>query len=404
MRGTELLDKMDLIDPDYVEAADSVHKKKKSGWQKWGAAAACIAVAFGMTFFALRFKENGTVPVPNSTRTVSFGGITREYKDMKVTVEELAIVWQWKYKTMAEKYTSLVYNGAEYDSSGIIVEMENIGDEIGMLDAVGYDLYEEKEYRISTQVCSIRGISPEKMVAVQLGDDFYSFKNREYQPPKTFGEVLDDYSLSEHLALEYFDVCEGFSENGYYQVEDDSYIWEILSNCRGAVFVEDDSWSRSEREYLSFTATSDALGVYKRVFYVTADGYIWTNIFDWAYIFKIGEDAAKKIISYAVDNSVATEQEPYNYSLAGTLVEITDEYILVDDTIRCANPEDGMLFKIMLNDVRIRRCMEWYKFQVGTTVAVAFTGDIDVDAGNVVKGAYSLKWCMIADGEALLPE
>lgn len=403
MRGTDLLDKMDLIDPAYVEAADSVHKKKKSSWQKWGTAAACIAVAFGMTFFALRFKESGII-MSNSTRTIFLGGITREYKDVPVTGEELAIVWQWEYKTMAEKYTSLVYNGVEYDSSGTIVEMENIGDAIGLMDVVGYDSYEEKEHKISAQVCSIRGISTEKMVAVQLGDDFYSFKNREYQPPKTFGEVLDDYSLSEHLALEYFDVCEGFSENGYYQVEDDSYIWEILSNCRGAVFVEDDSWSRSEREYLSFTATSDALGVYKRVFYVTADGYIWTNIFDFAYIFKIGEDAAKEIISYATENCVEAEWESYHQMLAGTLVEITDEYILVDDTIRCANPEDGMLFKIMLNDVRIRRCMEWYKFQVGTTVAVAFTGDIDVDAGNVVKGAYSLKWCMIADGEALVPE
>jgi hypothetical protein len=35
---------------------------------------------------------------------------------------------------------------------------------------------------------------------------------------------------------------------------------------------------------------------------------------------------------------------------------------------------------------------------------VEFDGDIDVDAGNVVEGAYSLEWCMIADGEALIPE
>lgn len=36
MRGDSLLDKMELIDPAYVEAADEVPKRKKSGWIKWG--------------------------------------------------------------------------------------------------------------------------------------------------------------------------------------------------------------------------------------------------------------------------------------------------------------------------------------------------------------------------------
>ena len=44
MRGNEFLDKMVLIDPTYVEAADVTPKKKKSNWVKWGAAAACFAV------------------------------------------------------------------------------------------------------------------------------------------------------------------------------------------------------------------------------------------------------------------------------------------------------------------------------------------------------------------------
>ena len=43
MRGNEFLDKMELIDPAYVEAADATPKKKKSVWVKWGAVAACFA-------------------------------------------------------------------------------------------------------------------------------------------------------------------------------------------------------------------------------------------------------------------------------------------------------------------------------------------------------------------------
>lgn len=44
MRGTELLDKMELIDPVYVEAADEQPKKRKNVWVKWGAMAACLGI------------------------------------------------------------------------------------------------------------------------------------------------------------------------------------------------------------------------------------------------------------------------------------------------------------------------------------------------------------------------
>jgi hypothetical protein len=42
MRGKEFLDKMDLIDPGYVEAADTKPVKKKNVWIKWCAMAACL--------------------------------------------------------------------------------------------------------------------------------------------------------------------------------------------------------------------------------------------------------------------------------------------------------------------------------------------------------------------------
>ena len=41
MRGNEFLDKMELIDPAYIEAAD-VKQKKKNAWLKWGTMAACL--------------------------------------------------------------------------------------------------------------------------------------------------------------------------------------------------------------------------------------------------------------------------------------------------------------------------------------------------------------------------
>lgn len=44
MRGNELLDKMALIDPAYVEAADQAPKKKNYSWLKFGAMAACLCL------------------------------------------------------------------------------------------------------------------------------------------------------------------------------------------------------------------------------------------------------------------------------------------------------------------------------------------------------------------------
>lgn len=44
MRGNELLDKMELIDPAYIEAADAAPNKRKSVWAKWGTLAACLCL------------------------------------------------------------------------------------------------------------------------------------------------------------------------------------------------------------------------------------------------------------------------------------------------------------------------------------------------------------------------
>ncbi|MDO4750077.1 MAG: hypothetical protein Q4A39_04465 [Eubacteriales bacterium] len=50
MRGNEFLDKMDLIDLSYVEAADAAPKKKKNVWAKWGATAACLCLVAAGAF------------------------------------------------------------------------------------------------------------------------------------------------------------------------------------------------------------------------------------------------------------------------------------------------------------------------------------------------------------------
>ncbi len=398
MRGNELLDKMELVDAAYVEAADAEPmdvktKKKRAAWLKWGAAAACVSL--------LAFGGMMTNRKDDSTR-ISLGGTLREYKNTNITASELAIEWPWEYKTVSEQYTTLILKGEEF-YVGRAIGASWIGDILGSYDVAGYDTYTGQEHHMTAEVYRIAGISEDNIVAVKLDGGFFVFRHNGYAPPADFGEVLDDYTLEQTLPLEQFTVCEGYEEKDHFRLDDDAYIWEVLSTCRSAAFIKDDSWSENGRS-LSFTATSEALGVYNAVFRVTEDGYIWTNIFDYAYIFKIGREAAEKIFSYAAENGTESEQEPYMFSLAGTLTEITEEYILVDDAILCADEKEAMTFKIYLDDIRISRHIEFEGITVGDVVIVSFTGSIDEEAGNVVKGACSLSRGFLSEDGISVPE
>lgn len=393
MRGNELLDKMALIDPAYVEAADVKSGKKKAAWMKWSAAAACIALAAcaaGMLF-------RGT---PSSR--VSLGGIAREYRDITITKDELAIVWPWEYQTISEQYTTLVLDGEEFHS-GRPVGASCVGSLIGRYDVAGFDTYTGQEHHMTAEVYEISGVSKSGLVAVKLDGDFYVFCRSSYAPPENLGELLEDYALEQILPLEQFTECDGYEERGCFRLNDDAFIWEVLNACGSAPFTGDGDWGQDGRS-LSFTATSDALGVYKRVFCITEDGYVKTNIFDYAYVFHIGGEAAEQIFSYTAENRTEAAPEPYAFSLAGTLAEITDEYIIVDDTIMCSDEKDGMEFKIYLDDIRIRRHIEFEGIALGDVVVVSFTGSINTEAGNVVEGAYSMSRGFLSEDGVSVPE
>ncbi len=75
MRGNEFLDKMELIDPAYVEAADAKPKKRKTVWVKWGAMAACLCLVVAGTFMMpgvwnMPDTSDPDVPVPDPDGTI----------------------------------------------------------------------------------------------------------------------------------------------------------------------------------------------------------------------------------------------------------------------------------------------------------------------------------------------
>lgn len=97
MRGNEFLDKMELIDPAYVEAADAVSKIKKKAWPKWGAIAACLCLVIGAITMISYFRENQVDPQlgeivlsDKTTAKVSYGYDNEVVTSTKVQLEYMS--------------------------------------------------------------------------------------------------------------------------------------------------------------------------------------------------------------------------------------------------------------------------------------------------------------------------
>lgn len=62
------------------------------------------------------------------------------------------------------------------------------------------------------------------------------------------------------------------------------------------------------------------------------------------------------------------------------------------------------MFKVLTDDLRISRYVDSKIVGIGDVVMVQFTGDIDIAAGNLVTGAYSMSPASISDGNVMVNE
>lgn len=395
MKTPRIANAVGQIDDDLVAGAAECKKKNKNIWLKWGSLAACFAVLViaGAAILPLLFGGN-----------VTPGGTDGRYKNYNIYAGESAIVWPWEYQTVYEKYTNVEIDGIEYLGKGRAVSESLVGEIIGNYTVVGYDeINDGKKYTAEFEVYKLQDIAQRQFVTVKMEDSYYVFKSSEYAPPSTLGELMEAVDLSKVVELSRFSENGDNPNSNHFVLSNDDYIWEVLADCKRAAFVEDQTWTVGDRDYLSFTITSDALGIYKAALYVTEDGYLWTNAFSWQYLFNIGDDAADKIIKYAKENCIEAEYEAYRNSVAGTIVEITEEYILVDDSILCKDPADGITYKVLLNDLCISRYVDHRVVKVGDTVQISYKGEIDETNGNTIAGAISASKATISGGDVFIP-
>lgn len=398
MKRKKISETIDNINPKYIDEATEYIPKAKTtskSWLKWGSLVACFVVLVVASFAIIPsfFDDDNIVDNTNDGK----------YK-YYVSGSEVDIEWPWEYKTNAEKYHNIVFDGKQYVIKSLnAVSTNSLGETLGTCEAEGVDSYTDKKYNETFEVRKLNGVSAEKLIAVGNDTGFYVYTIDDSEKPSTFGKMLELYGLTQTLEFNRFTKYEGYDDKGYFSLNSDEYIWQILSGCRDAQLDnQSDSFDRSNRNYLTFTATSDALGVYKRVVYISEDGYFATNILNYSCSYFIGTDAAGKIIEYALNNSDKAEFSPYALTISGTLVEIGNGYVLIDDTVLCKNAEDGTVYKVYTNDLRVLRCIEYASIKVGDTVVVKYDGEIS--ESNEVTGAYSMYKGTLEDGDLLIDE
>ena len=98
-----------------------------------------------------------------------------------------------------------------------------------------------------------------------------------------------------------------------------------------------------------------------------------------------------------------TESEPYNYTLAGTLTEIGDGYLLVDDTVLCDNQSDAKVWIVLTDDLRLRRCYEVGNIKLGDVVVITYRAPVS-EGSDTITDAFDMQKGILIENEVAIPE
>ncbi|MBQ9080757.1 MAG: hypothetical protein IJY27_06770 [Clostridia bacterium] len=418
MKNKDILDAMNDIDFDMVEDAEraKAEKSRRAVWRRWGAAAACLCLVCGMlaAIAVPMLREPSVGDGGKDSEGLLLQGElwvdTRERNGKKVTAsnyEEGALVWPWYCRAVNDQYSHMKYNGAEYNSrnyTGETLSDEYVGKKLGRSTAMGYDMYEnDKLHTLGCAVYEISGVDPERLVAVKYDghDGYYVFLKRARGDYGTLGELIEALNLTETVALTRVYIGDESTQYAL-STEDSAVLWEIFNSCSDALIWPEYS-GVNYGTVVSFSVTSEALGGNGLSWRVNSAGFLITNIESYVYYFNVGKDAVSKIEQYVLDHKSETAQTKV-FNIVGTVTEIGEDYIKIDDSVIMKDPADGMVFTVYANDIRVSRYIDSGFLKVGQTVMIEH-GGISAAAPTEVHTATELYEAIITDsGQAWIPE
>ena len=367
-------------------------------------------------------RPSDTKPTPDILTDAppagSFWNDTRERGDLNVMKPESSIEWGWEDMTNAERYTYMEYDGQTYRMKGTVKNY--LGEWLSSGEAYGFAWDQvDARHEIPCEIYALTFSSDHSAVAVQLEGDgtVYRFeRERDYDPPATLGELMETRKLSEVLPLTtlYYERWEGgssVSDKHALSFEHSDGVWAILAKYGEASHVEPSfeggfDIRHHDKERIGFSATSEVLGIRNLSFTINDNGYIITNIEQYGYYYHIGEDAAREVIDYVKAHMTdpLPEEASAVYEIVGTVTEIGDGYIKVDDSIAMKNPEEGLVFTVVTEDKKLSRVVNKL-LKVGDTVMISYDGRISEDGALIIENATAIHEVWIDEsGNVLIPE
>ena len=428
MKKDKFLEAMENIDDDLLERAQAASVKKKSSALKKVILIAAVitlvsvlavsivignSVSSGGAESDSESKDTESVNTDQPIIDSAYWQDTRERNGKSAIGAEYAIEWPWNCRAVYNQYTTLKMNGVTYEAQssyyGISVDADRIGEKIGDFTCEGYDYYEEQKHTTNCAVYEIKGMDGNRFVAVKYEghEGFYPFKHRMDTPdnaPKTLGALIDTLDLTTNIKLTNVYCAEKGGDVRYaLSEESSSQLWEIIKRYAQTPLELDYSKFYGSDKAVSFSLNSDVLGVKNLSFSFNEEGYLFTNIESFGYYYNVGMDAVEQIVDFVLKNRTKASEDETQY-LVGTVTEIGENYIKVDDSIVMKNPEDGIEFTVFADHMNIKRYIISGHLQVGATVSIKH-GYLPKENYIEIRNAIELEECIItSSGEVLIPE
>jgi len=230
-------------------------------------------------------------------------------KTTKDPSAELAIIPKWDDRTIAEKFSSVTWNGTEYTtSSNTAIPSDQIGSLLGTFTAAGYDYSQSAlpEYQADCEMYSIHGIASACAVAVKFAgtDDYFPYTNAIYRPG-TLGDLINDLNLRENLRINnkiYYSYWEGedFVQMEY-SLPDPNVVWTMLLSDAGLKNEAGEN-PAIDLSIMDCSIDVNVIGQRNIAISVTENGYLTTNILATEKRFFIGKDAVNRFAAYVLEH------------------------------------------------------------------------------------------------------
>lgn len=319
MNGSDLLNAVPDAEEKYLSEAENIsgvaeefkkHRNKKI--KAASVAAGCLVLAVAAAVVLRGMNKPSVLPDASSDGTSPATDVTVPDLLPAGQGAEMYQVPHWNELSELQRFGSAEYNGKEYSACGHEVAREYFGEELGTVELKGYDMYTDTEQRAEVTVFAVKDVSPSCAVGVSFADGVCTVYHDPWYAPATLGQFIEDCGLQEYAVFgkayaEYFDA-----ERQYHAVNfddfDDAAVWEMLLSDTDAENKPDIEPTGDKLADVSVGVT--ALGIENLALWVTADGYLCTNVPATLKCFCIGEENTKAFADYLYANVPYSDEVP----------------------------------------------------------------------------------------------